>query len=372
MKRWTFICVGLVVLCFAAWGIFKVAGSKGAGQQKPTKPKPLVVTQTVTPGEISSTIELTGSVEATRVARLASPAEGPVCDCNLREGDPVKTGEKVLSIGRKKATEALLVSAKQDVKTEEEELARIEQLVQSGAIPRDQLDLARTKFHRATAQREKVKETSDDYEVMAPWDGVISKVMVSDGNYVVPRTVMVEIFDPKSLVVRSAVPEAHSQELRLGMEVAVKLDAYSGKTFRGKLSRIYPELDRRMRTRTAEVEITDAVDLVPGMFARLSLTLKSEKDTIAVPSEAVIVTPKGLRVAYVVEDGKARQRKITTGIEGGGKIQILSGIKAGDQIIVAGNEKLKDGMEIRLPAGEKKGAEKPKPQEGKDKGEAAR
>jgi membrane fusion protein (multidrug efflux system) len=166
----------------------------------------------------------------------------------------VKEGEKVLSIGRKKATEALLLSAKQDVKTEEEELARIEQLVESGAIPKDQLDLARTKYHRATAQREKVKETSDDYEVMAPWDGIISKVMVSDGNYVVPRTVMVEIFDPKSLVVRSAVP-GPNQELRLGM-VAVKLDVQREDVSRvSHLSRV----DRRMRTRTAEVEV-DKVD----------------------------------------------------------------------------------------------------------------
>ena len=163
----------------------------------------------------------------------------------------MKEGEKVLSIGRKKATEALLQSAKQDFKTEQDELARIEQLVESGAIPKDQLDLARAKHKRAVAQSEKVQESSDDYEVVAPWDGIISKVMVADGNYVVPRTVMVEIFDPKSLVVRSAVPEAQSQELRLGMEVAVKLDAYNGKTFRGKISRIYPELDRRMRTRTA-------------------------------------------------------------------------------------------------------------------------
>lgn len=358
MKRWTFICIGLVILSLVAWGILRAPASKSAGQQKKMKPKPLVVTQMVQPGEISSTLELTGSVEATRVARLASPAEGPVCNCNLREGDPVKEGEKVLSIGRKKATEALLVSAKQEAKAEQDELARIEQLVESGAIPKDQLDLAKTKYQRAMAQHEKVKEASDDYEVVAPWDGIISKVLVADGNYVVPRTVMVEVFDPKSLVVRTAVPEAQSQELRLGMEVAVKLDAYDGKTFRGKISRIYPELDRRMRTRTVEVEVVDTVDLAPGMFARLNLILKSEKDTIAVPSEAVIVTPKGSRVAYVVEDRKARQRKITTGIEGGGKIQILSGIKAGDQIVVAGNEKLKDGMEIRLPGAEKKGGRK--------------
>ncbi|MBI4962804.1 MAG: efflux RND transporter periplasmic adaptor subunit [Desulfomonile tiedjei] len=373
MKRFLLIISGLLILSLAAWGVHRLNDSRALNQKNQrVKPKPLVVTQAVQTGEISSTLELTGSIEATRVARLASPAEGPVCNCNLREGDPVKEGEKVLSIGRKKATEALLLSAKQDVKTEQEELARIEQLVESGAIPKDQLDLARTKYHRATAQREKVKESSDDYDITAPWDGIISKVMVADGNYVVPRTVMVEIFDPKSLVVRTAVPEGQSQELRLGMDVAVKLDAYKGKAFGGKISRIYPELDRRMRTRAVEVEVVDPVDLVPGMFARLSLNLRTLKDALAVPSEAVIVTPKGLRVAYVIEEGKALQRKITTGIEGGGNIEILSGIKAGEQIVVAGNEKLKDGMEIRLPGAGKKDAEAPKPQAGKDKGDAGR
>jgi len=374
MKRWLLICLGLLVLSLGIWGFSKLGITTGSARNQPQKrPNPLVVTQSVETGEIHRTIELTGSVEATRVARLASPAEGPVCNCNLREGDPVKAGEKVLSIGRKKATEALLVSAKQEVKAEQEELARVEQLVESGAIPKDQLDLARTKYHRAMAQREKVKESSDDYEVAAPWDGIISKVMVADGNYVVPRTVMAEIFDPKSLVVRSAVPEAQSQELRLGMDVTVKLDAYSGKTFHGKISRIYPELDRRMRTRTVEIEIVDAVELVPGMFARLSLALKSEKNTIAVPSEAVIVTPNGLTVAYVVEDGKARQRKITTGIEGGGKIQILSGINAGDQVVIAGNEKLKDGLEIRLQAaGTPGGQQKRKVEGGQAKGDGGR
>jgi len=285
MKRFLFIIAALLIFGLVVWGMTRMGASKGdAASGKPKRPKPLVTTEAVQLGEISRTLELTGSVEATKVARLASPAEGPISNCEIREGDPVKGGAILLSIGRKKATEALLKSAEQEAKAEKEELARIEQLVESGAIPKDQLDLARTKFQRARAQREKVKESSDDYDIAAPWDGIISKVMVSDGNYVIPRTVMVEIFDPKSLVVRSAIPEAQSQELQRGMDVAVKLDAYNGKTFRGKISRIYPELDRRMRTRTAEVEVVDPVDLVPGMFARLSLVLKCEKDTIAVPS----------------------------------------------------------------------------------------
>jgi RND family efflux transporter MFP subunit len=373
MKRWAFVTTGLLVAALAVWGISRMGASRGSAESGPAKrPKPLVTLQPVQLGEISSILELTGSIEATRVARLASPAEGPIVNCRIREGDTVKEGERILSIGRKKATEALLSSAQQDAKTEEEELNRIEKLVQTGAIPKDQLQSARAKYHRMLAQLEKMKESSEDYEVIVPWDGIVSKVLVNDGNYVSARTVLAEIFDPKSLVVRMAVPEARSQEILPNLEVSVGLDAYNGKTFRGKVSRVYPELDRRMRTRTAEVEILDGVAMVPGMFARLTLKFKTEKDTVVVPSEAVIVTPKGLRVAYVVEGGKAVQRRISTGIEGGGKIQVISGLKPGEQLVVAGNEKLKDGTEVRLPGEKKPGSEKTKPKGSPDKGGSAK
>jgi membrane fusion protein, multidrug efflux system len=281
-------------------------------------------------------------------------------------------GGKILSIGRKRATEALLMSAQEDLNTEREELARVEKLVQSGAIPKDQLDLSRSKHSRMVAQLEKVKENSDDYDIVAPWNGIVAKVLVADGNYVSARSPLVEVFDPDSLVVRMAVPEAHSQDIRQNMDVGVKLDAYPGKTFQGKIVRIYPELDRRMRTRTAEVEITDNAPLIPGMFARLSLKLKSEKETVVVPTEAVIVTPKGFRVAYVIENNKAVQRKINTGIEGVGKVQVLSGVKQGEQLVVAGNEKLKDGLEIRLQGGLTSGADNSAKKGSSDKGIAVK
>ncbi len=366
MKRWVFVFLVFIATSLAVWGLWKIIGPKGTAQQaQKMKPKPLVVAQVVELGEISNVLELTGSVEPTRVARLASPAEGPIRNCRVREGDQVRQGAKILSIGRRKATEALLLSANQDLKTEKEELVSVEKLVESGAIPRDQLELARAKYDRAVAQLERVKESSDDYEVVAPWDGIISKVLVADGNFVVPRTVMVEIFDPKSLVIRTAAPEAQSQDLRLNMDVSVKLDAYPGKSFQGKISRIYPELDRRTRTRTVEIELIDTVNLTPGMFARINLALKSESAVVVVPLEAVMVTPRGLRVAYVVENGKAMQRKVTTGIEGGGRVQILSGIKPGELIVTAGNEKLKDGIEIRLqPTGAEKQSVPSTPKDG--------
>ncbi|MFH0821348.1 MAG: efflux RND transporter periplasmic adaptor subunit [Pseudomonadota bacterium] len=354
MKRWVLVVFGILVIGSAFFWAYRIKGSGGAGDAaQPKKPKPLVAVQSVQKGEISHTLELTGSVEPTRVARLASPAEGPIMNCRVREGDAVTQGSRVLSIGRRKATEALLTSAEQDLKTEKEELARIEKLVESGAIPKDQLETAKAKRSRMAANLERVKENTADYEVEVPWDGIVSKVLVADGNYVAARSPLVEVFDPASLVVRMAVPEAQSLEIRTDMEVSVGLDAHSGKKFKGKVVRVYPELDRRMRTRIAEVQVTDKVDLVPGMFARLNLALRSERDAVVVPSDAVIVTPKGLRVAYVIQDDKAIQRKVTTGIESGGKTQILSGVKPGERIVVAGNEKLKDGTEVRMPPDKK-------------------
>ncbi|MGD9817686.1 MAG: efflux RND transporter periplasmic adaptor subunit [Desulfomonilaceae bacterium] len=355
MKRGLLLIVAGLAIFFSFWGIAWLGASKQPGvNEVPKKPKPLVRTEVANIGSISNSIELTGSVEPIRIAKLASPAEGPVVNCSVREGDQVRAGQKILSIGRKKAADALLKSAKQDVETEKEELGRIEKLVETGAIPRDQLDNAKAKYARTLAQLEKVRENSEDYDIEAPWDGVVSKVLVNDGNYVAARTVLVEIFDPKSLVVRMAVPESVSQEISSEMDVNVKLDAHHGQSFAGRVSRMYPELDRRLRTRLVEVSLLKDVPLTPGMFARLEMTVKSGSENVVVPSEAVIVTPKGIRVAYVVEDCKARQRKVETGIEAEGKVQILSGLKPDEQIIVAGNEKLKDGVEIRTAVTPKK------------------
>lgn len=358
MKRGLFITVLLLIAAFSIWGITKPDAPKQSGlNEAPKKPRPLVKTESVSVGSISNSVELTGSVEAVRVAKLASPAEGPIVNCMVREGDVVKAGQKILSIGRKKAADALLKSARQDVETEKEELGRIEKLVETGAIPKDQLDNSKAKYARMLAQLEKMKENSEDYDIEAPWDGVVSKVLVNDGNYVSARTVLLEIFDPKSLVVRMAVPESLSLEIAPDMDVSVKLDAHHGKSFDGLVSRIYPELDRRLRTRLVEVAVSSDVSLTPGMFARLKMTVKSGKDHIVVPSEAVIVTPKGTRLAYVIEDCKARQRKVETGMEGEGKIQVLSGLKPDEEVVIAGNEKLKDGVEIRTTSVSKKDGE---------------
>ena len=268
---------------------------------------------------ISRTLDLTGTATPTRQARLASPGEGPIQNCRVREGDQVKRGERLLTIGRSGAAAAQVTAMAESVKEQAAELNRTKILVQSGAIPGSQLDTARAKYEGARALMAKARESAGDYSVAAPWDGVVSKVLVKDGDFVAPRAPLVEMYDPNSLVIRLAVPEAQSTLVFKGMPVKVQMDAYPGKTFEGKISLVYPDLDTRMRTRTAEVKLDYPVALIPGMFARLQVALETVADAVVVPGDAVLVLPNGEKVAFIIKDGKAQRRVLQTGLEAGAR-----------------------------------------------------
>lgn len=376
MKNNKWLIISILCLAMIALGILQFQSGYGGqapaeGQPKPAvkeppteagkapgKMMPTVKVETVQTGELAKTMDLTGSIVPTRIAKLASPAEGPVevCvngDCKVREGDRVKTGQKLFQIGRNQAVEAQLASARQALQEQVTDLQRTEQLARAGAIPGSQVDTARSRYENAKAQLAKSLESHTDYSVKAPWDGIVAKIRVTEGEYVAPRAVLAEIFDPKSLVVQFAVPEARSTEVGLGMTVLLELDAHPGKTFQAEITRVYPSLDEKMRTRTIEATLSDKVELLPGMFARVRVVVARIADAVTIPTEAVAIAPSGQKKVYVIDDGKVASRTVATGIEDGRRVQIIAGLRAGDKVVVAGNENLKEGATVKVIGGER-------------------
>jgi membrane fusion protein (multidrug efflux system) len=330
---------GIMVCCSSS-------SEEGKDGQPGKQMLPLVSTVPAIKAAVSLKLELTGSVEPYRIARLASPAEGPVVNVRVREGDWVKAGQSLLSIGRKKGVDALIVSLREELKKEADNLDRTRKLVEAEALPREHLDQAGALYEKVNAQLIKAEETARDYGVIAPWTGVVSRVIVKEGEFIAPRAPVLEMYDPSGLVIRAAVSEKYSAVVAVGMAALVQMDAYPNDALKGKIERVYPYLDSRLRVRTIEIGLTDSVNLLPGMFARLTIILKTERDAVVVPTEAVVIGPKG-RTVFVLDNGKAIARPILTGVEEGNRIQITSGIHDGDQVIVAGNEKLKDGAAVR-------------------------
>jgi len=358
MKKKAFIVSGiLLLLIFVALLAWKYSGQAKPPETATVKSLPSVSVAAATSGSISRAIELDGTVEATRIARMSSPAEGPVigCGASVREGDYVMKGQQLICIGRDKTINAQLVAAQADLIREKGELGRVTMLVENGAIPGDQLEIARARHENVKAQLARIEESRTDYMIRASWSGVVSRVMVVEGDYVPPRTPLVEIFDPASLVVRFAIPESESQNVHIGNghTISVTLDAYPGKTFPARIIRIYPKLDPSTRTRLIEASLPKDVSLTPGLFARIRLNVETSENAVMLPIQAVVVNAKGDRVVFVVREEKAFVTKVTTGIEADRLIEIKNGVKPGEQVVVAGNEKLKDATAVKLL--EKKG-----------------
>ena len=261
------------------------------------------------------------------------------------------------------------------------DLDRITRLVENGSLPGEALEKARVEYFAERAklaaamrhlemleagytqtaiavQEAMVKEAQAKLDlakarlseciIFAPFAGTVTRVHVRAGDMAAVKAPLLEIADLSSLVIRVAVPEAHASAVHEGMMATVTLDSLPGGRFMAKVDRVYPELDRRMRTRTVELSLTEPADLVPGMFARINLVLESVENAITIPVHAVNTTPTGAKVAYVITDGKAVMRKVQAGIEHAGRLQIMAGLNSGELIVVSGQEKLKDGAPVQV------------------------
>jgi multidrug efflux pump subunit AcrA (membrane-fusion protein) len=261
------------------------------------------------------------------------------------------------------------------------DLDRITKLVESGSLPGEALEKARVehvgelsklssaKRHlemleagytktviamqdaavkESQAKLDLAKARLNECVIFAPFSGTITRVHVRAGDMAAAKAPLLEMADMATLVIRVAVPEAYASAVHEGMAARVSLDSLPGKKFTAEVARVYPELDRRMRTRTVELKLAEPAGLAPGMFARVSLVLESVENAVTVPQQSILLTPAGGQVAFVVADGKAAVRKVKTGIEQAGRVEVLTGLEPGEKVVVTGHEKLKDGMEVRV------------------------
>jgi len=343
MRTFTTLCLAFGLL--AATGCGKATPPSAQTDKKPTAPVRVAKAQK---RDLSKVVTYTGSVEPVRVARMASPAEGPIVECSVREGDTVQAGQRLARVGRSRIADTALVAAQEDLRRLEAEFKRVEQLVKSGSLPGEQLDAARASLKRAEAQVAAMETGKADYDIASPWPGIVSEVWIAEGDYVAPRAPLVAIFDPASLLVRFSVPERDLPSIQTGLKVQVTLDAYPGRVIPAEIVRVFPGLDPATRTVTIEAELREEARLWRGLFARVTIPLRTLKDAVVAPDGALLVLPNGEAVMFVVADGKATLRKVRVALEAGGWLAVESGIAEGDMLVIRGHESLKDGAPVQV------------------------
>lgn len=271
------------------------------------------------------------------------------------------------------------------------DLDRSEKLVRSGSLPGEDMEKARVAYvkcqtdlaaarerlamleagptetevavqkalvEEAAARLQVAKAKLLECVITAPFHAAIAKVHVRPGDLATPNAPLVTLLDLASLVVRFGVPEREAGGMHQGQSVRLSFDAYPDKAYQGEVARLYPELDLESRTRTVEAKVVgESPELLPGMFARVQVVLATVPDAVVVAQSAVVVRADGKRIVFVVRDGQAELREVETGIEEGRLLQVVRGVAPGEQVIVEGNENLKNGVAVRLPGAGKKGSE---------------
>lgn len=209
-------------------------------------------------------------------------------------------------------------------------------------------DEAKNNFEVAQAALALAEAKLAKTELTAPFSGIIGLRVVSVGDYVKEGADLVNLEAIDPIKVDFRVPETFMRDVQVGQAVVVALDALPGKTYDGRIIALNPLVDAGGRALVirAQVRNQDAA-LRPGMFARVTLITRAEKESLVLPEEALV--PQGTeQFVFRVVDGKAVRAAVKTGQRRDSRVEILSGVDKGDMVVIAGQIRLRDGVSVRV------------------------
>jgi Cu(I)/Ag(I) efflux system membrane fusion protein len=184
---------------------------------------------------------------------------------------------------------------------------------------------------------ERSGETRNRVPVLAPTDGIVTRMMARDGMYVSKGTEMFTIADLSRVWVMVDIFEHQLAWLKPGLAAQIEVPAYPGKKWDGVVDYLYPDLDPKTRTlRVRLVFSNPELRLKPNMFADVVIYGGPRRNVLKIPGEALIVTGERESVVKALGGGRFRPLDVVTGMQEGGEVEILSGLSEGDEIVVSG------------------------------------
>jgi membrane fusion protein, multidrug efflux system len=231
-------------------------------------------------------------------------------------------------------------------------LGRIVKLLKDRSASESDYDEAKAQLDSAEAAAASKRALIAKKRITAPFDGQLGIRLTDVGEYLAPGSQIVPLDALDPIFVDYALPERHLPKIKVGKQVVVKVAAYPGRTFEGTISAINPGVEEK--TRTVKVRATlDNPDhlLRPGMFAEVATLLPAQDKLLTLPRTAITFAPYGDSVFVIQEkDGQkvVQRQPVTTGEVKGGRIEIVEGLAAGDRVVLAGQNKLRNGQAVTI------------------------
>lgn len=365
MKRTGLSVAAAIAAAFAVG----CGGQQGDGAQAENAPERITIGASDVASAARTTLRegvpLSGSLEPKVSITVGAPIAEQVVEVFVEEGQSVAQ-DQPLARFKDDVVRAAAASARADVATQRmqttiavAESTRADALLREGAIaPRDRdnamlaLNAARARLALAEAQAANADDRLATTTLRAPAAGVVSKRYVQAGDRVDFGKPVFDLVDSRVLQLTASVPVEHLRELRVGRAVSLLVSQMDSQQVTGRISRINPTVDAATRQIRIYVDISNASGrLVGGLFASGRVVVREVGGAVAVPRSAVRSegddrTP----VVYVVASGKLARRVVTLGVtdEDAGLVQIVSGVQAGEQVVVGPVEGMTDGAPVEV------------------------
>ena len=290
--------------------------------------------------EVPQAAVYTSTVQAYVKNNIAPQMAGRITKINVEIGDFVKEGQILAEIDK-----AQLLQAQLQLQNQEVELQRLKSLYEEGGLSQSDYDAIQMQYNVLKTQVENLVENTT---LRSPINGVVTARNYDVGDmYAMSMPIFtVEQIVPVKLLV--GISETDYSKVKKGDSVEVTADAIPGKTFYGKINRIYPTVDPTTRTFTAEVKIDNNYKtLRAGMFVRATVNFGTNNNVV-IPDVAVVKQQgSGERFVYVLnEDNTVSYTKVTLGRRMGAEYEVLEGIADGAKVVVGGQIRLKDGIKV--------------------------
>ncbi len=281
-----------------------------------------------------------------RRAVLAAEVAGVVEKVHVDKGDVARSGKVLVEIDTRDLRQRL-AEAEAVFRHRSELFRRAEKLLARRSITENQYLDAVTERDVAEAQLATARLMLEKSRLAAPWSGTVAARHVEVGDYLAPGQAVVELMEVRRLKARSPVASSDVPFVRLGLDAELRLDTFPDEIFRGTVTSLAAELDATARTLDIEVELDNSDGrLRPGMYARLEIPRRTYPAAVLAPL-AAIVELEDARVVYVVEDGRAVQRRIELGPVVGDQIVVTSGLEAGEWLISEGQHQVSPGQLVQ-------------------------
>lgn len=338
----TFIVVGAIIALL----LNNKAKMEAKSENAKIEAYPVNVVE-VTKSKAQRDLEMVGTITANNDVAIVSEAQGRVTKVYAEVGDYKSAGSPLIQLDDELKL-AEFKTAEVNYQKTKKDYERYQALLASKAVTDAQLESAKLAYQSAEAQYIVAKKGYEDTKITTPISGIVTSRNVDIGNYVNKNMVVAEVVDISKLKVKLNVAETDVFKLNVGDKVKISTDVYPGITFPGKIETISDKGDEA-HTYPVEVIFMNSKEhpLKAGMFGKVAFNSVSKGEKLLIPRDALIGSIKNPQV-FVIKNGIAKIRDLVVGSTYNNKLEVLSGLKEGERVVVNGQNNLADNYKVMV------------------------